>query len=169
MTLRNSLSLWVYGVLIFIGSNSLCVTHWKLDRDNSKVVPIETQHTPKHLAAGTFLDDKQTGRSDESENEVIISTLKQRYKRSTAETVESIEIDKTPAPNINKKCNVFPCNKQEDNTGNNIKIEHSLNYESRDKTLSKSDFTDDSETEDIQEQPDYVKKLITSQTKGNNE
>ena len=170
MTLRHSLSFWVYGVLIFIGSNSLCVTHWKLDRDNNKVVPIETQQTPKHLAAGvSFLDGKQTRKTDEMEDENIMSTLKQRYSRSLEEIetdLYPIEIDPAPAPNTNEICSVFPCDKPEDNAKNGFKIEQSLSYESTDKTLSKSDLTEDTETEMTLE-PDYETKSPKPPTKGN--
>ena len=165
MTLSNSLNLWVYGALIFISSNSLCVTHWKLDRDNNKVVPIETQHSTKHLAAGSFLDDKQIGKD---ENENIISTLELRYRRSVAETeTDSESIDKTPSPNENKICNEFPCDKHEERGDGNVKMEQSLNNKSRDKTLSKSDLTDDTDIEEIPEQPDYEKKPTKPPTKDN--
>ncbi|KAI6652669.1 Tetratricopeptide repeat protein 17-like [Oopsacas minuta] len=146
MTHSSSLSLWVYGVFIFIGSNSLCVTHWKLDKDSKKVVPIETKDTPKHLAAGGYFQD---------DNEEIISTLKQRYKRVEADNIiESTDTHKK----INEKCSVFPCDSEEDiNTDINEIRTNKIDFEIR--TLSRSDSIEDSVTETVLEQPDYEKKI----------
>ena len=140
MTRSSSLGLWVYGALIFIGSNSLCVTHWKLDKDNNKVVPIET----KHLAAGgSLVDDTRDDNTD------IISTLKQRYGR------DSTSVDTSQIPNVDKKCNVFPCDKLDDMPEEirDVKEEH----EGSDRTLSRSDSFEYSDTENVLEQPDEKK------------
>ena len=157
MTYSSSLSLWVYGALIFIGSNSLCVTHWKLDKDNNKVVPIETKLTPKHLAAGgSFLDDKQASRDD---NEEIISTLKQRYGRVVDGDNVLVPTNTPVMPNTNDKCSVFPCDKIDD-IDKEIDIkENKIDYEISDRTLSRSDSVEESDTEVILEQPDYEKKV----------
>ena len=143
----------MYGALIFIGSNSLCVTHWKLDKDNNKVVPIETKHTPKHLAAGgSFVDDTQDDNTD------IISTLKQRYGRDSA------SVDASHIPIVDEKCNVFPCDKLDE-----MVEEIRRDPQGSDRTLSRSDNFEDSDTENVLEQSDekkVPKRPFRSQPKG---
>ena len=107
MTRSSSFSLWVYSALIFIGSNSLGVTHWKLDTKSSKVVPVEK--SSKHLAAGeSYLEDNPNENPDSQlENDAIIPTLIQRYNSfeavpgSSTEEPKYIEI---PVPSIDDGC-----------------------------------------------------------------
>ena len=156
MTRSSSLGLWVYGALIFIGSNSLCVTHWKLDKDNNKVVPIETKHTPKHLAAGgSLVDDTRDDNTD------IISTLKQRYGRDSA------SVDTSHIPNVDKKCNVFPCDKLDEmEEEEEIRRDEKEDHQGSDRTLSRSDNYEYSDTENILEQPEEKKVPKRPQPKG---